>query len=133
MRQRKWVTGTGNGCIDMKTRKTRSRAHSGGKSHISGIGGIKTGCHLEPLPLSWADARVLTRHRLLRHWATREGGSQAWSGTVVVRRTADTAVNGHSSSSRPIGSLRTRDWSEAPQRTVETYKDKFVFIVAIFL
>lgn len=113
----------------MKTKKTRTRARSGGKTHISGIGGVETRCHLEPLPFFWADARVLTRHRLLSHWATREGGSQAWSGTVVVRRTADTAVNGHSSSRRPIGSLRTRDWSEAPQRTVETYKDKFDMVM----
>lgn len=77
-------------------------------------------CHLEALSFSRTDAGVLTRQRLLSHKATGQGGMQTWSRTVVVRRTPQTAVYGHSTNSWPIGPLRTGDWTEAPQRTVET-------------
>jgi len=76
--------------------------------------------HLKNLPLSWAGACVLARKRLLSHRTTGQGGIQPWSRAVVLRRTLQTSVYGHSSNSWPICPLRTGDWTEAAQRTVET-------------
>lgn len=100
-----------------------------GQSDLALLGSESTGgrtekwtsCHLEALSLSRADAGVLTGQRLLGHWATEQGRGQTRSGTVVVRRTLDTAVYGLSTRSGAVRPLRTGDWTNATQWTVETW------------
>lgn len=107
--------------VSRNSRTTQSHRDTRGNTHAAAMNGlvlllhgVKTQCHLEALSLSRADAGVLARQRLLSCRATGQVGRQTWSGTVVVRRTLQTAVDGHSTSGWSVCSLWTGDWSEAP-------------------
>lgn len=88
---------------------------------------MDTESHLETLSLSRTHAGVLTRQRLLSLWSTGQRRSQTRSGTVVLRGTLETADYGLSASSRAVCPLRTGDWSDMTQWTVETWWNTCMF------
>lgn len=79
--------------------------------------------YLKVLSFALTGARLLTRQRLVSLGTTSSWGRQSWFRTIVVKRTLQAAVYRHSGNHWSIGTLRTGDWSEALQRTVETYVD----------
>lgn len=130
------VSGGLNTCTKPRRRETRSPSEGRRDDALSAWstrflwlkfqinerkGHRETSCHLEKLSLSRTRARVLARQWLLSLWTTEQRRSQARSGTVVLRRTLETAVHGLSASSGAVCPPRTGDWGNMTQWTVETW------------
>ena len=65
--------------------------------------------NLEALSFAQADTGDLPGKGLVGVWATRQWGSEARSGAVVVGGTAQTTLDGDSTVTGPVASLRTEN------------------------